>query len=261
MTWDCMDKTSQSLLSDTEPFLYISMQYAASDLNILTKLGLAWLNIADVNNHMAPDLRGTHSRIKTSQDMDWQQRITTLLLRPFEKGWTAVQATISALPLIPLSNGRWVSGVSGTYYFPTIAEDEIGIPTGLGFNVVDKSPLSFPRREELFERIGVLEVSATKVAQAIFDQHLTDDYLAACPPYLPSTISNDHYRYLYLARDYCEGDFGDHSMDLALGNLWLAVEGTTQLYRLVQKGIYMRDEDAYGPAELSCHRPPGDCLG
>ena len=76
---------------------------------------------------------------------------------------------VRALALIPLEDGRWVSGTQSAIYFPRTKKSEI--PDDLGLNLVLASAIETHQRVELYQHLGVKKLAPPEVIELIYRRY------------------------------------------------------------------------------------------
>jgi len=170
MTARSFDRHGNPVFADLKgrDAIYLSPDYDATDLDILEGYGLQWIYVDNLIRRAAADLGSPLSRMRAvDTDSDWHSRAATLLLSPFNSPaakWYIPK--VKALSLVPLRTGEWVTTVNHAVHFPTTLED-LGIPQGLGLQLIDPQAASHPTRKELFLALGATVPSAADIRARI----------------------------------------------------------------------------------------------
>ncbi|KAJ8127962.1 hypothetical protein O1611_g5675 [Lasiodiplodia mahajangana] len=166
---DFLDEAGNPLFRDLSPAIYLSQEYASTDLKILKPLGLRRLSINGIIDIVSTDLRSKDpSRIRGKKtDDDWHSRTARLLLSCLKKGTTEQRQCFLSMGLVPLSTGKWSSTemVQLYYYY---CEGGIEIPEGLNLELVSPIAAGNPERRALFDELGVLVAPIRFIQDKIF---------------------------------------------------------------------------------------------
>lgn len=164
------------------PYYYLSSSYNVSDqyFPILRELGVQTLSADEFINGLS-----RMSRRIRQKSTSWHETVCAQL-NLLREDWGE---EISALPIVPLQNGSWVSLDSGELLF---SSDVVDIPRDLGFRLLAKlDPTS--SRYSLFREMGVQVADFDVVSRKIIDLHRRS------PPSKLAVISHAHF--LFAHRD------------------------------------------------------------
>ncbi|KJR86279.1 uncharacterized protein SPSK_02144 [Sporothrix schenckii 1099-18] len=164
-----VDANGDPLLADLSPGCYLSQQYKAADLDLLTDCGLRTLSIHEWLDRLAVDLAGNKSFMRTTTSEDWHTRVAELLVAAFKLLPSHMRSRLTQLELIPVQHQKWVSVESVPVFYPNVEGMDVAIPNGLGLNVVDIRAAANPARKRLFDVLGVKTARPFFVRSAIFD--------------------------------------------------------------------------------------------
>jgi hypothetical protein len=126
--------------------------------------------LADLKGLADSDTKGFRSRSN-----QWHSDLAAALQAAMTKEKYSDGKKLSQIPLIPLRNGKWISGSdikenNIRVFFPS---HSLGceLPTGLTYDFVDAKAASFQNRKWLFEWLGVGEIDNRTLAQHILEVH------------------------------------------------------------------------------------------
>lgn len=255
---DGKDEDGSPLFEDLPEELYLSQYYHNDDKLALDQLGVKILTVGEICARVQADLISTSSRMKSgTTSNDWHSRSAKLLVLPFNKGWEATADLVRKMGLIPLQDGRWVSAVSGSIFYPH-NHDLLPVPTDLGLQLLSAEALRNPDRKALFSKLGIKECLPKDVIAKIINQYAKDINV-----HLQFSIM--HLRYLYW-------ELPNDKTDLS-GFIYLLDRNCTAVYRVfvtdgreqVVDDMYFESDDEYGPKHLFSeqifgqnNRPPYD---
>lgn len=206
-----LDQNNTPLFKDLDspsPALCISSQYQTEEIDILrTCYDLQSVIKEDILSRVKADLKRPTSRMKsTDTSNDWHSRAAKLL-RGFLKGGVPLDHVLANpkgltfdigvstrdLPLLPLSDGRWISiTISQVPVYLPNTDQGFSIPDHLGFCLFDSVAARNPDRKQLFVELGVQTLSSEVIRKAIF-QH----FKASPVPKISITTSMSYLRFLY----------------------------------------------------------------
>ncbi len=186
----CLDEACQPLFRDTIDEVYLSARYDLSDFQLLDVLAVREVSFWDISTRVGADLKDPLSRWRSpTTSNEWVTRSASMLMRPFNMPSSAAEVIgVSALPLIPLHNGTWVPGASGSIFHPD--SDRIPVPTDLGLRLLDPQSLRNPARKALLTQLGVCNCVTEDVIALILKKYNTWSNV-------PLQCSVSHLRYLY----------------------------------------------------------------
>ncbi|GLA57778.1 hypothetical protein AtubIFM55763_003057 [Aspergillus tubingensis] len=159
-----LDSNGDPLLPDLKPEQYLSPKYRPRDLKLLMGYGLVYLSNYWFLERVRQDLSRDDSLIRSfSVDDDWHSRVAKLLMSAYQER----PKSVSALAIIPLTNGEWRSSTSikthriyhshcNGYLIP-----EVNMP------LVDPRAEKNPDRERLFSQLGVKNPKVSRVRDAV----------------------------------------------------------------------------------------------
>jgi hypothetical protein len=141
--------------------------------------------LKDFTSQRAPDFQ--------AMPQEWHSQLSRALLNlHLEAG--DLDQTIKELYIIPLDDGRWVSGNSGMVYFPS--DPPLRKPMGLGIMEVNPTAAADGDRFRLLKWLGVRATAKHDFAQAIVDKHQDPKFQ---PGSVPSSDLISHAIFLFKA--------------------------------------------------------------
>ncbi|KAK5657900.1 hypothetical protein OQA88_2449 [Cercophora sp. LCS_1] len=243
------DQHGQPLFDDLDgqAAVYISKRYKGADLHLLRSYGLAPLSIWDMIGRVSADLNRTSSRMRSSEtDDDWHSRAAKVLKHALASGLPLCLSSIRAMPLLPLSDGKWVSPRESEppMYFPTTSAGNT-IPQGLrdcgarshpSIRLICSKAAMHPDRKDLFFDLGVKLATDNEVRSILLENY---------PRYWPpQQMSITWLKCLYLARDKkteLVKDYGEVTI----------VSSTGKILKPSTNDVYLTDDESeYGAAKL-----------
>ena len=226
------------LLPDLEGSeIYLSPNYTEADFQILKRLGTTTLRWSKFVDRLDADLRiigGSKWRGLKNND-DWRTRICKVLSRAFIENMPIQQKRLRTLALIPLRDGGWVSGASGTkIYFPKT--DGIPIPVDLGLDLICSMASENLAWVDLLATLGVMICPQDIVISSIYKRYnaVNLDFFT-----LVNAVAHIRYLYWFLPKEQ--------------SNLAAQVRLVNQHCSLLKKEqyLYFPDEsDDYTPSQL-----------
>ena len=207
--------------SYVQPKSYLAPQYdVTQDGHILEKLGVTEMSPAGFISGLSK--MEADSTICTQADSWWESVCSVLRGMLYHN-----RHAISALKIIPLSNGSWVSSAGGDIYFDSAIAD---IPHDLGVMIVKPLELRSARRA-LFESLGVKEANYNAIATCIHSLHQYNAYA------LNAQTLVSHARFLY-----------NHRFEITISYSLRVLSADNKV--LAAKDAYM-DHPAYSSLKLS----------
>ena len=178
-------------LEDAE--IYLSPKYREADFEILKRLGTTPLKWHKFLDRLEADLskpNGSKWR-HMEENADWRSRICQLLSVLFDHNFPVNENRLRNFALIPLGDGRWVNGASGTGIF-FHKTDDIPIPTDLGLDLVHHLAVDNPDWTRFLSTSGVVNCPPHSVISAIQKRYNAQNVYNW-------TVNNAvaHVRYLY----------------------------------------------------------------
>lgn len=244
LAFDSVDQHGNPLFDDMPPEIYLSSGYGASDLNILTNLGLKYADLVEHIARVRHDLSSFPSRMKQSTDEDWQTRAAKLLALSFQKGWRDSIFSIKSLDLLPLKQGNWVAASSGPIFYPETLGLEI--PVDIDMRLLDPKACANSDRRKLFNYLGAQVAGVELVRQKIFRK-----YQSLSRPFLMPDTSTAHLRFLYLSHHLTTGHF--HSFK----NLLVITQPRNEERNPSSSDTYLQCDDSLGASKLLAATPAG----
>lgn len=152
---------------------YLSKRYLHSDREYILPLGIKEMSVKDFLQDLEELING-HTALFQNQSLEWHTQLSevlvTIVMDPKDSQYLP---SISALQLIPLRDGRWISGRTGTVLFPGGSESCV-IPEGIDLLVVHSDAVDSTNhhgRRMLFSLLGVKQFSAPQICLLIFETH------------------------------------------------------------------------------------------
>ncbi|KAF9762846.1 hypothetical protein IL306_003314 [Fusarium sp. DS 682] len=167
-----VDQKNNLLLRDLKPEVSLSRHYEADDVAILERYGLGDFKMSYFIMMVNQDLEFKDSWIKNRSSDDYlQTKVPTLLREALESAEDEFRRqAIRSLPIIPLKDGRWISGLGFTKaFFPSTKG--VSIPRDLQFNLISPDAAARSESRELFKALGIESLSIDRVRTAIFSKH------------------------------------------------------------------------------------------
>ncbi|KAI7196205.1 hypothetical protein KC324_g4509 [Hortaea werneckii] len=116
------------------------------------------------------------------------------------------------MPLIPMSDGKWIASDKGKFYFPEVAEG-MSIPNGIEVAMIS-SEVKDPDRRKLFTELGASKLRINEVFELILNQHKKASHSNKA---WSCEQAVEHARFLYSApsrpRSYTFKDFRLYGSD------------------------------------------------
>jgi hypothetical protein len=186
----------EPLLTDSsDDEIFLAPEYAEQDIAALKTLGLRSLTEQDVISVVKSDLNASSSRIRSVDRTDeWHSRLSKFLLTSFKGKCIPYLMT---MPVIPLSDGQWISASLCPVYFPE--SHGIPIPADLGLQLVDPKSIkgTGPWEKKLFIALGVKDAVPSHIRQSIIAQY--EKPHAFSNTSLQHSVA--HLRYLYFTHE------------------------------------------------------------
>lgn len=150
--------------TDTSAHKYLSRQYDSSDKHALLRLGVQEMDI-EIFIEEVRRISTAEEHTMRSAPLHWHSRLASILLE--QKRSTRNWNLIKQLKLIPLRDGRWVSGSDVGHHGHEIwfPNDDIGyeLPTGLPWQLVADEAVRDRHRKGLFNALGVDQMDGKSV--------------------------------------------------------------------------------------------------
>jgi hypothetical protein len=165
--------------TNTSAHRYLSRQYDRSDKQALLRLGVQEMDIESFIEEVRR-ISTAEEHTMRSAPTDWHSRLASILLE--QKGSTKNWDLIKQLKLIPLRDGRWVSGsdvgrCGHEIWFPNY---DIGyeLPTGLPLHLVSDEAVRDRHRKGLFKALGMTQIDVLRLANFLEGRHADDRFAA-----------------------------------------------------------------------------------
>ena len=150
---DYMDGPKPLVVAPGRLRTYLSPTYRANDLSDLQISPLGPREFFSIVSRYAEF---------SKQPEVWHVKIAKALLR-------AGCHYARAMPLIPMSDGKWIAPDKGKFYFPEVAEG-MSIPNGIEVAMIS-SEVNDPHRRNLFKELGASKLRMNEVFELILNQH------------------------------------------------------------------------------------------
>ena len=170
------DATGELLITEGEHIRRVrSNTYSKESSRILAEMGAGPLRISDfveeLNRYISQDIRSF-----SSETGAWHSRVARLLYNHFSYGrnrpYSREYLAFSALQIIPLEGGLWVSGnwcnVTKVFLDQNHRRD---LPTGLDFCFVQPWAADDHDRRQLYRLLGARPCDETEMCRMIVDYH------------------------------------------------------------------------------------------
>jgi hypothetical protein len=157
------DEDNKPLLPDTvlAKTAYVSAHYhREKDISVIKRMGLEEMSFADFLVRLQLDLSRSDARMRSEPpESQWHTKVAKLLIKAIEQ--QPYRRLIELLPIIPLTNGAWVTPKNASLFFPT--SGGVDIPTDLPLSLVNATSLLNQSRTSLFTRLGVTECEPSRI--------------------------------------------------------------------------------------------------
>jgi hypothetical protein len=216
---------------------YLSLYYEQPDVELLrAAFHLRDIGDAQMVHRIEQDLNSPSSVMKDpNTDPHWHSRAADLITFLINRDPNVANMIKQRLPLVPLSDGRWVPASTPALHFP--ARSGPSIPQDLAITI-HPDAASNPSRRTMFERLGVTEIRPQRVVGLLWRFYSQQD------PASNLDNSKAHLAYLYWHHDQLRSD------DARFFRLWLYDNHEARVPCDDVRTIYMPFNDEYGPLEL-----------
>ncbi|OTA35301.1 hypothetical protein BTJ68_04309 [Hortaea werneckii EXF-2000] len=150
---DYMDGPKPLVVAPGRLCTYLSPTYRANDL--------AELQISPLSPREFFNIVSRYAEFSKQPEV-WHVKLAKALLR-------AGSHYARAMPLIPMSDGKWIAPDKGKFYFPEVAEG-MSIPNGIEVAMIS-SEVQDPHRRNLFAELGASKLRMNEVFELILNQH------------------------------------------------------------------------------------------
>ncbi|OAL17688.1 hypothetical protein AYO22_11344 [Fonsecaea multimorphosa] len=173
---------------------YLCHQYDVSLYDNLEALGVTKMTAAIFLEHLDLYIKQNTTLFQKMNSAEWHTRLAEVLLKLcFD---TEHHEKLRNLPIIPLNDGRWVSGKEKNVFLPQEAES-CTAPEGLAFRLVREDAANNPTSRSLSLQLGLKVFGQDAIADFLLHVHTQ-------PLFNPKGISVDHLIsqavYLFRAR-------------------------------------------------------------
>ncbi|KAL2408478.1 hypothetical protein ABEF93_003919 [Exophiala dermatitidis] len=152
---------------------YLSCVYPTSLTENLEVLGVRKMTASIFLDHLASFIT-QHSELFREQKPDvWHTRLAEILLKlSFD---SANHDRIAELPVIPLSDGRWVSAKEDYVFLPQEAES-CRPPEGFRLSLVREGAANNPTTRSLYLQLGLMVLGKESIAYGIIREHMKESF-------------------------------------------------------------------------------------
>ncbi|KAI7354940.1 hypothetical protein KC354_g10975 [Hortaea werneckii] len=150
---DYMDGPKPLVVAPGRLRTYLSPTYRANDL--------AELQISPLSPREFFNIVSRYAEFSKQPEV-WHVKLAKALLR-------AGSHYARAMPLIPMSDGKWIAPDKGKFYFPEVAEG-MSVPNGIEVAMIS-SEVQDPHRRNLFAELGASKLRMNEVFELILNQH------------------------------------------------------------------------------------------
>ncbi|KAL2419264.1 hypothetical protein ABEF95_003141 [Exophiala dermatitidis] len=152
---------------------YLSRLYPSSLTENLEVLGVRRMTASIFLDHLASFIT-QHGALFREQKPDvWHTRLAEILLKlSFD---AANHERIAELPVIPLSDGRWVSAKEDYVFMPQEAES-CRPPEGFRLSLVRESAANNPTTRSLYLQLGLKVLGKESIAYGIIREHMKESF-------------------------------------------------------------------------------------
>ena len=154
---------------------YLSGEYHPSHLPVLSRLGVTEMSPDDFLTALETMIAAAPAKYR-AKPVRWHA-ILALQLSSVLAENSRFLNRIETLPLIPLRDGRWVSGRDRIAVFASnAAENSVPMPEGIDIGEVTYPAIIDPDRKLLFSTLGVSELSADAICDRLVVMHETEGF-------------------------------------------------------------------------------------
>ncbi|KAF4449063.1 hypothetical protein F53441_7607 [Fusarium austroafricanum] len=166
-----LDGQDNLLLRDLKPEVRLSRHYTAQDVTVLQEYGLGGFLVDHFISMVEQDLVSSDSWIKLNLSDDYlQANVASILSNILDETNESNRLAIRKLPILPLTDERWVAASDGLkVFFPSI--EGVSIPCDLDFNLISPDAAARSESCKLFKNLGVETLDIKRVREAIFSRH------------------------------------------------------------------------------------------
>ncbi|RMY18332.1 hypothetical protein D0867_05404, partial [Hortaea werneckii] len=193
---DYMDGPKPLVVAPGRLHTYLSPTYRTNDLSDLQISTLGPREFFNIVSRYAEF---------SKQPEAWHIKLAKTLLR-------AGSHYARVMPLIPMSDGKWIASDKGKFYFPEVAEG-MSIPNGIEVAMIS-SEVKDPDRRKLFTELGASKLRINEVFELILNQHKKASHSNKA---WSCEQAVEHARFLYSApsrpRSYTFKDFRLYGSD------------------------------------------------
>lgn len=232
-----VDSNGDPLLPDMDPEIYISSSYESDDLELLDEFGLELMSMRESIERAANDLKSDRSRIKDTQNLEWQAAFVELLLCAWDNDWTDSQSSIRQLEMFQTRSQSWKSCSEHEIFFSTIKGTSIQAPTSVGSeSILLDSVDQHEKRYRLYELMGVKHLTMDRVHRTIIAHFQSSTTL-------PKGRASIHLKFLYKTH-HLVTDGSSILDDIKVVDL------NERLHNPASTNMYIFDDNDYGVRKL-----------
>lgn len=202
---------------------------------ILETYGLKTMSMNRILRTVRQDLESPSSVMKSKSpegDYEWHSKAALLISIPFQTQ-SPEMGVAKLLNLIPTRDGRWVSTLEETVYYPTVGNG-VQIPLGLELTILHPDAAKNADRCKLFDYLGVRHGDAAVLRKLLFDKHRRAKRMNL-------DLVRDHLRFLYLTHESASHDEKPSVY---------VIDHVGNLKRAPDNDIYLLDDHPYGAGKL-----------
>jgi hypothetical protein len=179
------------ILTPSTKSRYLSHKYPSSEWDRLSKLGVKSLSTENFIDDLRKFILRHPNDFREMPDK-WQSRLAEALLSSIHRSkfW---KSTISALQIVPLRDGNWVSLNDGNLLFPS-RSNTMEVPKGIDIFEIHPSAETDYFRRQLFMVLGAKEFQAEQICDIIIRTHEKSEFR---PETLSTSDLISHVVFLY----------------------------------------------------------------
>ncbi|CEI61900.1 unnamed protein product [Fusarium venenatum] len=162
-----------TLSAKTSP-LYLSNKYPAWTIPGILSLGVRRLSATEFLEHFRTLLSEEDSAFR-KKSSSWHGDLAKVLLSLISD--ERIRKDLRNLPIIPLTEGRWVSASNNPK--PVFVSKDLELddfPTHSGLPIVDPEATAHKDRKALYQALGIATIGKDQVCEFICQQHASPDF-------------------------------------------------------------------------------------
>ena len=217
--------------SNQAKLIYICPKYSLDDASELSRIGVKELTAEEFLADLQIFIRENTQVFRRKSPL-WHSRLCKVLTRIVNEN-SKMKLVVSALEIVPLREGRWVSSDMKNIYLPSDS-DSLVVPNGLEVREIDPQAVKAENRRTLFILLGAKGLSKDLVCGAIVKMH-TQNGFKSKPHDSEELIS--HITFLYKA----------NWRNTSRHDLWFVTKSES-----IQHGseLYLDSNDPYSASSL-----------